>query len=111
VTHSGETRIDWDDFRKTFVDDVYGRRLSDSLFTDMQVSQGFKSASEKTEFINGTLRVRLWIDASALALHTLHWETLADSLDPTCLLANDNRLFSRSLSSESDRPIVPVNGQ
>ena len=106
ATRSGEAKFDLDDFRKTFVDDAYGQRLSACLFAHQQVYEGFERAWTKTEAMNGTLRVRLWFDASALALHALHWETLADPLDTSRLLANDNRLLSRSLSSADERPIV-----
>src|SRR6185369_13677073 len=87
---------------------LYGDKLSDYLFADPQVLKMFERACDLAlSKPDEKLRVRLFIDKSARALHDLWWETLTDPRDDFkgSRLSDHRRiLFSRYLASKETRP-------
>ena len=83
----------------------YGRELSQSLFKDERVRQAFAKARAAAQTHNEALRFRLFIGPSAPELHSLHWEKLRDPDQEGSLVANEQILFSRYLSSYDWRPV------
>lgn len=102
----GLARFDFADLRQhASQPDVYGQRLSHSLFADPVVLGEFKEARAVTEDSDESLRLRLFVDRSAPGLHDLHWETLRDPRDNSPLLTNERLLFSRFLASSDWRSV------
>jgi len=87
------------------LDADYGRELSKRLFMDERVHQAFVSARTAAQSHNQALRFRLVIGPSAPELHSLHWEKLLDPDKDSSLVANEQILFSRYLSSFDWRPV------
>lgn len=83
----------------------YGRELSKSLFKDERVHQAFAGARAAAQSHNQALRFRLIIGPSAPELHSLQWEKLQDPDQDSSLVANEQILFSRYLSSFDWRPV------
>jgi hypothetical protein len=86
---------------------AYGQALSASLFADPAVRQAFAVAYSSAQSQDKPLRLRLYIGASAIELHSLRWETLCHPEDGTLLTTGDQVLFSRYLSSRDWRPVRP----
>lgn len=102
----GLARFDFADLRQhAGQPDVYGQRLSHSLFADPAVLGEFNEARAVTEDSDEPLRLLLFVDRSAPELHDLHWETLRDPRDNSPLLTNERLLFSRFLASSDWRPV------
>ena len=83
----------------------YGRQLSKSLFMNQGVYKAFAGARAVAQSHNQALRFRLVIGHSAPELHNLHWEKLWDPDQDSPLVANEQILFSRYLSSFDWRPV------
>jgi hypothetical protein len=98
-----EVEFDLDQLgRKAAYDDAYGTLLTNSLFG----AQGVRTLFDQARALQAPLRLRLYVGASAPALHDLRWETLRDPGDPDTILALDeNVLLSRYLSSWDWRPV------
>lgn len=98
-----EVEFDLDQLgRKAAYDDAYGTLLTSSLFG----AQGVRTLFDQARALRVPLRLRLYVGASAPALHNLRWETLRDPGDPDTILALDeNVLLSRYLSSWDWRPV------
>ena len=92
--------------RERYDAEVYGRRLTDSLFGAPGVRHGFEMARTLAQSADLPLRIRLLIGASAPELHDVWWETLRDPQDGTPLLMDEGLLFSRYLASRDWRPVV-----
>jgi hypothetical protein len=84
---------------------AYGTLLSESLLADPKVANTWNKVMISTQTLNVPLRLRLFIDPTALELHNLLWETLSDLQTGTWLLRNEHILFSRYLSSVDWRPV------
>ncbi len=87
----------------------YGLRLSEMVFGDPAARAAFGQARARADTLKVPLRLRLYIDPSAVELQVLFWETLIDP-DPnrrTRLSADENVLFSRFLSSANLQPFIP----
>src|SRR5690348_8924036 len=72
---SGHALFDLDSIREVQNDiDAYATRLSESLFKEDAVREGFRLA----QALAGAqqLRLQLYIDTDLADLHTLRWETL-----------------------------------
>jgi hypothetical protein len=82
---------------------AYSRLLTDALFSDPQVLEGFNRAREMTE---AELRLRLFIGPSAPELHSLRWEALLDPQRATSLSSDEKVFFSRYLSSHDWRTVT-----
>jgi hypothetical protein len=87
---------------------IYGQQLGDQLLNDSEIRSHFKIARATTERPDRSLRVRLFIDRGAPELHELRWETLRDPDDGSWLLAKGNLHFSRFLSSDDWRRVLPL---
>ena len=81
------------------------RLLTEGLFTDPAVREGFVAAFRTSQALDMPLRVRLFVGESALELHSLRWETLRDPVDGSLLITHERFLFSRYLSSHDWRPV------
>src|SRR5439155_25840602 len=103
---SGIAQFTVADFLWDISDDSYGQRLGEQLFADPSIFERFKEVCAVTEDRNTTLRVRLWIDPGAAALHHLHWETLRHPLTDSPLLTRERLLFSRLLGSSNLRSVT-----
>ncbi|HEX6263892.1 MAG TPA: CHAT domain-containing protein [Actinomycetota bacterium] len=86
----------------TGVDGEYGLELGRGLFAH-GVGEAFRTAVATSQSVGATLRVRLVMGSSAVALHGLRWETLRDPVGGATLLTDENLLFSRYLSSRDWR--------
>jgi hypothetical protein len=91
----------------------YGQELARSLFGPKEILAKFASARQATKG-ELPLRLRLWIEPDAAALHRLCWELLHDpkSLEdpekPADWLATDQTLpLSRYIPSRDERRVVP----
>ena len=99
-------KFDWEGLRKQSLNAAeYGKLLGAQLFAAQEVRIAFENARTAAQTLGASLRVRLFIGPSALDLHRLRWETLRDPQDQTCILTNENMLFSRYLSSLDWRPV------
>jgi hypothetical protein len=99
-------RLDLDQLRSLSQDPVaYGRRLTETLFSDAQIKEKFLTARRVAENNNVPLRIRLFIGPSVPELHDIRWETLRDPERDAPLLTSERTLFSRYLSSFDWRPI------
>ncbi len=87
--------------------EAYGRKLSEFLFADKQVRDGFVQAKASAKVENMALRLRLEIDPLAANLHSLRWETLRDPQDSSPISTNENILFSRYLTGLDWMPVRP----
>ena len=86
--------------------EVYGKLLSEFLFSDPDVKSAFENARVRVQSDPGKiLRFRLLIGSNAPELHRLHWEMLRDPQDGSPLCTDENLLFSRYLSSFDWRPV------
>ena len=85
----------------------YGKCLTGMLFpTDQQeVETALKLVRANTG--NRELRVRLYLDPNAIALHELRWELLRDLENDAPLFTSENLWCSRYLSSSDWRPVKP----
>jgi len=84
---------------------AYGQLLGESLFADAAVQTAFAQARSNAQALDVGLRLRLFIGPSAPKLHSLRWEALRDPQDRDLLLAGEQILFSRYLSSMDWRPV------
>jgi hypothetical protein len=103
---SGRATFDVDELREVQNDvDEYGRRLTQALFADSSIREGFELAT----VLAGAqqLRLRLDIDAAASDLHALRWETLRTP-DDAPVATGDRILFSRYLRSPDWRRVPTV---
>ncbi|HKP53988.1 MAG TPA: CHAT domain-containing protein [Chloroflexia bacterium] len=82
---------------------TYGKLLSHSLFADAQVLSRYREARQTAERISVPLHLRLFIWPGALRLHELYWEMLSDPKNGELLATDQNILFSRFLTSSTDR--------
>ena len=84
----------------------YDTTLSQAFFQDPIIGSAFEAAKKVVDEAgsDAALRVRLFLDAGAEALHDIRWECLRDPAGKP-LFNGDNVLFSRYLSSSSLRPV------
>jgi hypothetical protein len=82
---------------------VYGKLLSQSLFDDPQVLRRYQEARQAAAESSVPLHMRLFIWPGTLRLHDLYWEMLCDPESGELLTTDQNILFSRFLSSSTDR--------
>jgi WD40 repeat protein len=83
-----------------------GKHLSDALFGDPAVRDGFLSARASAQTQGLPLRLRLYMRPCAAELHTLAWEALEDPFVPgTALSMAEDVLFSRYDTSAGWRPV------
>jgi hypothetical protein len=100
VSDSASATFDFASLQElTYDKDKYGRVLGDNLFKANGIGSGFKEARDEAALNELPLRVRLFVDPSALELHGLLWETIRDPEADVPLLMNENVLFSRYLTS------------
>ncbi len=85
--------------------DAYGRTLADGLFHADNVRDLYARARTATEAQGGFLRVRLLVGPTALELHALRWELLADPETQSPLATSERTLFSRFMVSRDWRPV------
>lgn len=85
---------------------AYGIELGTALFSDPKLRDAWVAANSVTQAEAASLRVRLFIDSEAAALHAVRWETLRD---PNGLeqFRGENRWFSRYIASSDDKPAPP----
>lgn len=83
----------------------YGQALTQALFASEPLRVVFAQARAATEQAGATLRLRLNILPSALELHNLRWETLADPQSRIAFATDQNIYFSRYLSGSDWRSI------
>lgn len=87
---------------------AYGLELTNSLFGDTAVSEGFDEFRTVafSRSPDDSLRLRLYVAPGAPELATLRWETLRDPKDKTRrLLTHQNIFFSRFMSGSDWRPV------
>src|SRR5262249_34919685 len=84
---------------------AYAASLSASVFKDPAVVVAFSQARSNAASQDAPLRVRLFVDPSAPAVHSLRWEVLRDPQDGSYLFTGEQILFSRYLSSLDWRPV------
>jgi hypothetical protein len=98
-------RFDFIQLRELAADvERYGVALSRSLFSG-RVGAVFGDARKSAEAADATLRVRLFIPASAPELHSIRWETLRDPANGDPLFTSERILFSRYLTSDDWRRV------
>lgn len=86
----------------------YGALLFESLFQAEQVRRLFDETRAIAEQAGRPLRLRLFIERDALALHDLRWETLTDARPGGgWLLTRETIRFSRFLSSHTWEAAAP----
>lgn len=103
---TGRALLDLDALRDVQNDmDEYGRRLTEALFADEAVREGFRLAAALAGAQQ--LRVRLYIDSDVAAVHAVRWETLRTP-EGTALATGDRVLFSRYLRSPDWRRVPLV---
>jgi hypothetical protein len=83
---------------------AYAEALTGMLMRANDVLTYYRKARAWTEARDGTLHVRLHIDAPA-NLHAVRWESLRDPDTDTPIATRDDVLFSRYLSSTDWRPV------
>lgn len=87
--------------------DAYGQCLSDGLFANRNVYALFQHAANKAQESGIPLRLRLCLEATALELQSLRWETLRDPISQNMLLTSEHIFFSRYLGSMSPIKLRP----
>ena len=85
--------------------DAYGSALSQALFADPSVREGFNQARAIAQRSQMPMRLRLVIGPGARELHCLRWETLHDPQNNAPLCTGEDLFFSRYLSSRDWRPV------
>jgi hypothetical protein len=85
----------------------YGKCLTGMLFPEDQLEVLTAFDSVRANVGDAELRVRLYLDPNALALHELHWETLRDLANDSPLFTSQNLWCSRYLSSSDWRSVKP----
>lgn len=85
----------------------YGQVLAAGLFAQAELASAFAQARAQAQSLATPLRIRLSLDATALELHRLRWETLTDPVDHDPLFLGERVLFSRYLASRDWRPVQP----
>lgn len=83
----------------------YGKALTAALFADPEVRRVFLQARDNAQSAGAALRVRLFIETSALDLHSYRWELLRDPQTDQPLFTGQQIYFSRYLSSSDWRPV------
>jgi hypothetical protein len=78
----------------------YGSRLTEMLFADPRMREGWARVRGFAQGANTTLRVRLRLDATAEELHSLRWETLQDPASSMPLCRSERVIFSRYLDCD-----------
>src|ERR1043166_2250917 len=91
--------------RQSFDPEAHGRLLKECLFGDTEVRAAFAKARAVAASANRTLRLRLFVGASAPELNALYWEALRDPEDDSPLFTGERILLSRYLSSADWRPV------
>jgi hypothetical protein len=84
---------------------AYGKLLSEHLFAEPSVQQGFAQAFASAQSLDMALRVRLFIGPGAPELQSIRWETLTHPGQDTSLITGENICFSRYLGSTDWRPV------
>lgn len=93
-----------------FEPDEYSRKLTQGLFHAENIRALFARAMAVAEAQGAFLRVCLRIGPTALELHALRWELLADpeslnAAQPRSLANSERTLFSRFMASNDWRPV------
>jgi hypothetical protein len=83
----------------------YGKMLSESLFADTDMRDGWIKAKTTAQSQSLALRVRLLIGPSAPELSAVYWETLRDPEDNSPLSTSERIFISRYLASSDWRPV------
>jgi tetratricopeptide (TPR) repeat protein len=86
---------------------TYGARLTRALFADPRLLEIFDQAREQAASAQVPLRLRLRLDTTDEAIHSLLWETLQDPEQGGFLCASERLLVSRYLESE-DMAALPI---
>ena len=108
LTRNAVVQIDFQELLAySFDPDTYGRLLTEMLFADVQMREAWRRVRGYIDGTETPLHIRLNIDPSAEALHTLRWETLHDPMIESPLGMSERMLFSRYLVS-ADLVHVPV---
>jgi hypothetical protein len=84
----------------------YGTQLADMLLGRDDIGRFYERARKWTEENEGSLHVRLHINAPA-RYHAVRWETLRDPYTERWIATQPDIRFSRYLSSSDSRPIPP----
>ena len=95
--------LDFEDL--IIVPDDYGKKLSESFFTDAGMVNLWAKARASAQSLNSPLRLRLLIHANANQLNGVYWETMRDPQDGSPLFTGEKVLFSRYLSATDLRPV------
>lgn len=95
--HALKAQLPWDA--------SYGSALTRSLFPSQEVLRLYNQACAAAQADGLVLRVRLSIEVAAAELWSLHWELLEDPSSGKRLIARENVLFSRFVTSLDHRPI------
>lgn len=85
----------------------YGRCLTGMLFPQGQQEVTAAFNSVRANAGDAELRVRLYLDPNALALHEFRWESLRDLSNDSPLFTSEKLWFSRYLSSSDWRSVKP----
>jgi putative transposase len=85
----------------------YGRCLTGMLFPDDKQEVITALNSVRANVGGAELRVRLYLDPNAIALHEFRWESLRDLANDAPLFTSENLWCSRYLSSSDWRPAKP----
>lgn len=85
----------------------YGKCLTGMLFPEEQPEVASAFNSIRANVGDAELRVRLYLDPNALALHELRWESLRDLKNDAPLFTSQNLWCSRYLSSSDWRSVKP----
>ena len=102
----GECRINFAELLACQVDaQKYGLMLSQRLFATKTVLREYREIKAVASAAGMVLRLRLLIGPTAIRLHFLRWEMLADPDTQAALSTSEKVLFSRFLSSDDWRSI------
>ena len=86
---------------------AYGKLLGAALLGQTVVRDTYRKARAVTDDPDIALRIRLFVEPSAVELNALRWETLADPDTGEALFNGDNIYFSR-LAADSDSRAVRI---
>jgi len=105
---AGQFRPDADALRAAEPDPAhYGKLLFETLFQG-KIRQAYDVAIGMARATTeGRLRIRLWIDDGAAALHALLWERLRDPQSVSPLAVSGGTLLSRYIGLEGQSSVTP----
>lgn len=77
----------------------YSRALTQMLFSAPEIREAWARVQGYVQGVNTPLRVRLRLDPTAEALHSIRWEVLQDFVSGISLCCSERTLFSRYLDT------------